>query len=208
VLLVHDFSRERREWDALAPELLARGFATLAIDLRAHGETLKKNGSAPLKITPRYQSDPNGLPRDVEAACTWLRERAPKVGAIGLSTGANLAVIATASRWADAAVAVSANVDRLDTLAGTRPKKARATLFLAAENDPRRADSARALMAAAEEPKKMVIFKGAAHNLALFYDQPEAKAAALDWLSAQLGATPLPAPAPSPTPGAPPTPAR
>lgn len=208
LLLVHDFSRERREWEPLAPELLARGFATLAIDLRAHGETLKKVGSPPLKISPRLQTDPNGLPRDVEAACKWLHGRSPKTGVIGLSTGGNLAVIATAAHWADAAVVVSANITGLDSLASTRPKKARATLFLAAENDPHRADSARAFMAAAEEPKKMLIFAGSAHSLALFYDKPEAKAAALDWLAGQLGATPLPTPVPSPTPGAPPTPAR
>jgi alpha-beta hydrolase superfamily lysophospholipase len=208
VLLLHDFSRERRTWDPLAPELTARGLATLAIDLRAHGESVKKNGSPPLRISPRLQSDPNGMPRDVEAACRWLRERAPRVGVLGLSTGGNLAVIATASRWADAGVAVSANIDRLDALAGSRPKKARGMLFLVAEDDPQRAASARAFVAAAEEPKKMLISPGTAHNLALFAEKPEAKAAALDWLDKQLGATPLPTPVPLPTPGTPPTPAR
>jgi alpha-beta hydrolase superfamily lysophospholipase len=208
VLLLHDFSRERREWEALAPDLTARGLATLAIDLRAHGESVRKAGSPPLKISPRLQSDPNGFPRDVEAACRWLRERAPKVAVLGLSTGGNLAVIATASRWAGAAVAVSANIDRLNPLAGTRPKTARATLFLAAQDDPRRAASARAYLAAAEEPKEMLIFPGAAHNLALLAEKPEAKAAALDWLAGQLGSTPLPTPAPSPTPAVPATPAR
>ena len=42
VLLIHDFSRERREWEPFAAELHDLGFATLSLDLRAHGESTKK----------------------------------------------------------------------------------------------------------------------------------------------------------------------
>ena len=46
VLLIHDFSRERRELEPLAQRSSASaGFATLSIDLRAHGESTKKNGA-------------------------------------------------------------------------------------------------------------------------------------------------------------------
>ena len=40
VLLLHAFSRERREVAGLADELAARGFSTLALDLRGHGESV------------------------------------------------------------------------------------------------------------------------------------------------------------------------
>ncbi len=197
VLLVHDFSRERRDWDALAPEFAARGLATLAIDLRAHGESTRRDGTA-LSISPRQMSDPNGFPRDVEAACRWLRGQAPKIGAVGLSLGGNLAVIASAERLVDAAVVVSSNSERLPPLAGNRPTAARGALFIAAEQAPQRAGSARALFAQAAEPKKLLLVPGAAHNLVLFAEHPEAKAAMFDWLAGKLGATPLPAPAPAP----------
>jgi len=210
VLLVHDFSRERRDWSALAPEFAAKGLATLAIDLRAHGESMNKNGTL-LRISPRQMSDPNGFPRDVEAACRWLRARTAKVGVVGLSLGGNLAVLATARGQADAAVVVSANAERLDSLAGDRPAAARAALFIASEDAPQRAESAKALLTAAAEPKKLLLVPGAAHNLALFEEYPEAKAAMLDWLVKQLGATPGPtmsaAPAtPTPPPASTPDP--
>ncbi len=130
VLLLHDFSRERRDWDALAPEFSARGLATLAIDLRAHGESTRKNGAA-LVISPRQMSDPNGFPRDVEAACQWLKKRAKTTGILGLSLGGNLAVLASAEGLADAIVVVSSNAERLPPLAGGRTAKARGALFIA-----------------------------------------------------------------------------
>jgi alpha-beta hydrolase superfamily lysophospholipase len=207
VLLLHDFSRERRDWEVLAPEFTARGLATLAIDLRAHGESTKKNGK-PLPISPRQMSDPNGFPRDVEAACRWLRERASKVGVVGLSLGGNLAILASAEGLADAIVVVSANAERLPPLAGGRPTVPHAVLFLASEEAPNREESAQALFAAAGKPKEILLVPGSAHNLVLFAEHPETRAAMLNWLTARLGATPPPppTPAPSPTPAPAPTP--
>ena len=204
VLLLHDFSRERRDWEALVPEFTSRGLATLAIDLRAHGESTKKNGK-PLSISPRQMSDPAGFPRDVEAACRWLRERAPKVGVVGLSLGGSLAVVASAGGLVDAAVVVSTNADRIAALAGGRPTAARVVLFIASEQAPQRAESARSLYSAAAEPKKLLLVPGAAHNLVLFSEHPEAKAAMFDWLVSRLGATArsimsAPTPVPSPVP--------
>jgi alpha-beta hydrolase superfamily lysophospholipase len=205
VLLVHDFSRDRRDWDSLAGAFAARGLATLAIDLRAHGESTKKNGAV-LKISPRQMSDPAGFPRDVEAACAWLRTKATKVGVVGLSLGGNLAVLATARGWAGAAVVISSNADRLEPLAGGKPAAARSTLFIASEQAPQRAASAKALLAAAAEPRKLLLVPGAAHNLVLLEEHPEAMEAMLDWLVRQLGAAPVtsmsagPTPTPSPAP--------
>jgi len=86
----------------------------------------------------------------------------------------------------------------------------RAALFIASEDAPQRAESAKALLAAAAEPKKLLLVPGAAHNLVLFDEHPEAKAAMLDWLAGQLGATPVTtmsaAPAGEPTPAVSPTP--
>jgi len=207
VLLVHDFSRDRRDWDGLYGAFAARGMATLSIDLRAHGESTKKNGVV-LKISPRQMSDPAGFPRDVEAACAWLRTKSPKVGVVGLSLGGNLAVLASARGWADAAVVVSANSERLEPLAGGKPAAARATLFIASEEAPQRAGSAKALLATAAEPKKLLLVPGSAHNLVLLEDHPEAMEAMLDWFVRQLGAAPVTSMSagPSPTPTSTPTP--
>ena len=205
VLLLHDFSRERREWEPWAAELNGKGFATLAIDLRAHGESTRQKGvSAPIRLSPSLQQNRNGFPRDVEAACRWLRERSSAIAVLGVSLGGNLAVLATGSKWADAAVAVSPNIARLPALAGSLPRSPNATLVLASESDPGRAASAKVLMESGQEPKRMLVFAGAAHNFGLL-NLPEAHDAALSWLTERLGTAPggggAAAPGNVPTPG-------
>ena len=185
VLLIHDFSRERRELEPLAEKLGEAGYATLAIDLRAHGESTKKNGQ-PVPISPRLLSDPNGFPRDVEAAAAWMKARAPKTAAFGFSVGGYLALLAAARGQVDAAIVISVNEPRVAGLAGQTPPVPRSLLLLACEADPGRADSAKKLEAAAHAPKRLLLFPGAAHNLALLREHPEAEKAVLGWLSERL----------------------
>ena len=214
VLLLHAFSRERRELAELADELAAKGFSTLALDLRGHGESVKKGGTR-IGVSPSLQTSPNAFPRDVEAACSWLRPRSSHIGVLGLSLSGNLAAIATATDWAEAGVAVSPNADRLAPLAGTRPSTPKGLLVLASEKDPGRAESARTLDAAGLEPKAVALYPGTAHALELLRTEAAAKGAAFAWLEARLGpVSPPPAPVtavapsdPAPPPEATATPA-
>lgn len=189
VLLVHAFSRERRDLAEVADELGALGLSTLALDLRGHGESVWKGG-ARVGLSPSLQTSPNGFPRDVEAACAWLKTRASRVGVLGLSLSGNLAALATAAGWAEAGVAVSANAERLGALSGSRPRAPRGLLVLAAEADPGRAESARILDAAGREPKSVVLFPGAAHAIDLLRLEPAAKDAAVGWLATRLSPIP------------------
>jgi alpha-beta hydrolase superfamily lysophospholipase len=189
VLLIHNFSRDRREWEPLAEELRALGFATLSFDLRAHGESTKKAGST-LRISPTLLREPAGFPRDVEAAAAWLRTKSPRTAALGLSVGGYLALLASSERQVDAAVAVSVNEPRVLPLAGGKRVTPRAALLLACDADPGRSESAHSLLAASAEPKRMLLFPGGAHNLAVLREHPEAKRAALAWLAERLGVPP------------------
>ena len=199
VLLIHDFSRERREWEPFAEELHSLGFATLSFDLRAHGESTKKAG-ATIAISPRLLRDPAGFPSDVAAAAAWLRAKSPKTAAVGLSVGGYLALLASSRGQVDAAVAFSVNEPRVAPLAGAAPVTPHGALLVACMKDPGRADSAKKLLAASAEPKRMLLFPGGSHNLAVFREHPEAKTATLAWLAERLGAPPPPAPAASTPP--------
>ncbi len=199
VLLIHDFSRERREWEPFAEELHGLGFATLSFDLRAHGESTKKAG-AKLAISPRLLADSAGFPRDVAAAAAWLRAKTPKTAAVGLSVGGYLALLASSRGEVDAAVALSVNEPRVRPLAGGAPVTPRGALLIACMKDPGRADSAKKLLAASAEPKRMLLFPGGSHNLAVLREHPEAKAATLAWLAERLRAPPPAAPAATASP--------
>lgn len=199
VLLIHDFSRERREWEPFAEELHGLGFATLSFDLRAHGESTKKAG-ATIAISPRLLRDPAGFPSDVAAAAAWLRTKSPKTAAVGLSVGGYLALLASSRGQVDAVVALSVNEPRVAPLAGGAPVTPRGALLLACIQDPGRADSAKKLLAASAEPKRMLLFPGGSHNFAVLREHPEAKTATLAWLAERLGAPSPPAPAASTPP--------
>ena len=142
--------------------------------------TASRCGRAALASGSRRRSRrrPNGFPRDVEAACAWLRPRASRLGVLGFSLSGNLAALATATGWAEAAVAVSPNADRFERLAGTRP------LVAAGPPRPRLGEGPRprGLRAGARRPGarpevRSSLYPGAAHALALLQGEPAAKAA-------------------------------
>jgi acetyl esterase/lipase len=95
----------------------------------------------------------------------------------------------------DAAVAISVNQPYVLRLAGGRTVTPRSVLLLACDGDPGRSESAHKLLAASSDPRKMLLFPGGAHNLAVLREHPEAKRATFAWLAERLG---LPPPAPEP----------
>lgn len=94
VLLLHMMPADRKSWTELGAQLEARNIASLAIDLRGHGESTQKNGN-----TLDYREFSNEQHResslDVDAALFYLQKRGfpmDQIAIVGASIGANLAL--------------------------------------------------------------------------------------------------------------------
>jgi pimeloyl-ACP methyl ester carboxylesterase len=98
VLLLHGYGEDRSAWEGLKTQLLSRGFAVLALDLRGHGESKTKNG-LPIQATPSWRTDAHEFPQDIDPALDWLKAQRRldnrKIVVIGYDIGADLALIAS-----------------------------------------------------------------------------------------------------------------
>ena len=73
VILLHMYMQDRSTWAPLVPELHKRGYATLAIDLRGHGESTVGPPSQNLRerVVKRHKRVFRAMHRDVAAAYQW-----------------------------------------------------------------------------------------------------------------------------------------
>ncbi|MBM3204579.1 alpha/beta hydrolase [Candidatus Uhrbacteria bacterium] len=88
VLLLHMMPADRSSWQELQNRLEDKGMASLAIDLRGHGES---------EGDQEFQAESE---KDVEAALVWLEEKGflhGQLAMVGASIGANLALQAVAN---------------------------------------------------------------------------------------------------------------
>jgi alpha-beta hydrolase superfamily lysophospholipase len=91
LILVHMMPATKISWRAFAEKGIERGFASLAIDLRGHGESDK----GPEGYKQFSDKEHGESIYDVEAAATFLTDQAippEKIILIGASIGANLAL--------------------------------------------------------------------------------------------------------------------
>lgn len=103
VLLVHPFQSNREGWDPLVAKLNERGLATLALDLRGHGRSLRQ-GEAEPSITSTYLTAAEAagfdqIPADLTLAASWLRKQkgidGRHLGLAGADEGAFAALLAS-----------------------------------------------------------------------------------------------------------------
>ena len=123
VLLLHGYGENRSVWKDLEQELLKRGWAVMALDLRGHGDSKAKN-QVPIAAAPAWRTDPHEFPGDVDPALDWIKAQARvntrKIVIIGSDVGANLALIAS-GRYPEVrtVVAIKPNLNETLALAGS-----------------------------------------------------------------------------------------
>lgn len=181
VLLLHMYGTDRLTWKALANALAQAGMASLAIDLRGHGQT----GGAENWALARA---------DVEAAFAWLQGQPGidpmRVGVSGASIGANLALVQAAkhSDQVAAAAMLSPGLDYFRVkITGLTAEAAQVPLYLAAaEADGYSAETVRTLADQSPSNTTLVVFDGSAHGTEMFFSHPGLIEALVEFFEANL----------------------
>lgn len=189
VLLVHQFTMSRAQWDDVLPPLVDAGFVALAIDLRGHGDSDPQPGPFNDLLT-----DPDQAPLDVAAGLQWLSEHEAvdpdRLGVVGTSIGANLSVVALHEGRVRAAVPVSPRLDPILSLAGMPAALMVSDVFcLAADGDGggAQAQTCTDLVAQATGEARLEIIEGSsAHGVAIIDGFPEVVPEIITWLGQRL----------------------
>ncbi|MCO4773103.1 MAG: hypothetical protein KDA24_23920 [Deltaproteobacteria bacterium] len=190
LLLLHQFERDRSDFDVIWDDLLGAGYSLLAIDFRSHG--LSDEATVPINtlLSDRDQlrfdvmaglDDLTGRPREIDPA---------RVGAVGLSVGGNMAIVANHNThgneqapWGCAAIAtVSARKDRAEDLAGDNTLTLRDGLYIAGADETVQAEEAGALVDDTGGGREAMLVPGtSAHGVDLLNDEQDVRDRIVQW---------------------------
>ena len=122
-LLLHGYGESHTAWSSLRERLLRVGWAVLAMDLRGHGQSLRR-GPDTLAPQESWRRDALQFPLDLQPALDFLKTRprldTNRIAVIGSDVGAGLALIAS-GRYREVATVVALNpdLDEALSMAGT-----------------------------------------------------------------------------------------
>jgi len=187
VLLLHMMPAVRSSWKELSGKLNERGFQTLAIDLRGHGESQGGPEGYRKFSDEIHQSSIH----DVEAGVKLLKSKgAPKIFIAGASIGANLALwYAAEHKEIDGAILLSPgfNYRGLKTESYVSGLKgSQSVYFAASRDDSYSAETIEGLFAKMPlgVKKELKMFERAGHGTTMFEKEPAFMDELASWLSA------------------------
>jgi alpha-beta hydrolase superfamily lysophospholipase len=188
-LFLHAMPMNRASWASLAEALSTRGFSTLAIDLRGHGESTRGANGETLDYKNFSEDRHQEMIRDVEAGVRALMERGAvpaRLALIGASIGANLSIVyAAAHTEIPAVVALSPGLDyhgvRTEGVVGMLPRSQK-LLLVASSEDEYAAQSCVAL-AKANENAESHILENVGHGTEILERQAGFLQYVAEWVS-------------------------
>jgi len=191
VLLLHQYSRDRNDFYQLFPIFEREGISTLAIDFRSHGGS----DSAPVSLE-ELLSDPNQLIHDVRAGLDFLEAQDSivadnRIGVMGLSVGANMAVVAnhmanTEEAWGvRTTVSLSPRLSAITALAGTEELDLTSGLYVAAADEEPQATDCVTLeeMTGMPTNSQLVSQTNAAHGIELLERSHDVREGTVAWFA-------------------------
>ncbi len=195
-VLVHSMTTNRDSWAYAQRVLSKRGIATLAIDLRGHGESTNGPDGSVLNFTAFADADHQSSIHDVIGAVRWLRDKGlstDRIFVVGASIGANLAIqMLTEEPRMPGAVLLSAGkqyrgIDAFEDAQNLLP--AQALYIVAAEDDAEAFKDSQQLYAEAPvNEKSFQQYKVAGHGTAIMNADSTLADKIADWMLKHLTA--------------------
>ncbi len=223
VVLLHGYRQHRATWLDFARALQKRGIASLAVDLRGHGDSnrrLTQYGPQLIDLAKFRPQDYQDMLMDIESAVGWLEKQpginANRIAMVGASISANLAIrYAAINTDLAALVLLSPGLNNASELRtdDVFAQLGHIPLRLAvSRNDDFYYNSARRLMVIRAEtghskPEELLVFTGNRHGTDLLIAVKTLPGLLLDFLESSLRKqvsepemrlTPPPPPAPMP----------
>ncbi len=191
VILLHMMPATRSSWSPFQIALAKRGLASLAIDLRGHGDSTRGSEDQVYDYKEFADEEHRSSLFDVIGAFQWLKKRGfepSRIGLCGASIGANLAIEFLCEEPAvTGAVLLSPGrdyqgLDAVFDIGGVLPHQA--IWIAASEGDDQ--ESFEASKAAFAETccarKAWVPFKNSGHGTELFKSHPQLLDQVAEWL--------------------------
>lgn len=180
-ILLHMLPMDRRSWVPFQQVLAKNGIASLALDMRGHGESVATEGGEKLDYKKFEDSQHQQTINDVQAAVGWLAGKKypmDRIMVVGASLGANIALAALHEepRLCGAALLSPGNHRGMSAVEDAPYVKVHHALWAAASDgdDPESYESARQLVEIAPaERKSFVPYKNAGHGIHLFTSDPK-----------------------------------
>lgn len=191
ILMLHMMPETRDSFAIFARKTAACDFHVLAIDLRGHGESIKRVGSdSVLDYKSFSDADHQKSINDIRAAIFYLRGRGVKeIGLVGASIGANLSLQAIAEdQRLKGAILLSPgyNYRGIETIPFVRRlSSGQRVFFVGSEDDGNAVMMVHGLFSATPERvhKNIKVFQTGGHGTEIFEQEPLFIDECISWLS-------------------------
>lgn len=194
-ILLHMMPLDRKSWAPFQQTLAKYSIASLAIDMRGHGESVVMDNATD-KLDYKKFTDEQHLQymNDAAAALDWITAKGyakDRVIFAGASIGANiaLAMLEQEPALAGAVLLSPGNYRGIDAIEQAQYVKARQAIWAAGSDsdDPEAYETAKALVdTCAAGRKQFVAYKNAGHGIHLFKSDPKLMDNLAKWMKESL----------------------
>lgn len=192
ILFLHEPNRSRRDWAYMAQKMARKGFTSLSVDLRGHGESLLK-GTEELDREIFMDEDYASMAEDLRAAVEFLRgqpgvaERGVQL--VGSDLGGSLALmhgVADAGITSLALLSPGLGYDGVNTMGSAGSFGDRPLMMVFSVEDQYSKKSTEVLAKERSGPTHVEILYGVGHGTKMLSRDPDLEVLVMRWLLGRI----------------------